>query len=298
VYQIPQASRTATGRALANVLSLKGEEEKITSVIPVRQFDEVHFLVMATKRGIVKKTALAAYSRPKQGGIIGIALDPEDKLIDVVLTKTGDEIVLCTKQGMAIRFDESQVRASGRDTRGVKGITLAPEDEVVGMTVTDPEGYLLTVCEKGFGKRTPFGANQAGEEAAEDEAGEPVEEAPEAAPEEGGEEAGEETRDRSAMRYRKQRRGGKGVRDIRTSDRNGPVVDIAAVRDGDEIILITQQGMVNRTRVSEIRKVGRNTQGVRIMGVNDGDKLASLAKVAREEVEEQQDALQDEAPAD
>jgi DNA gyrase subunit A len=281
VYHIPEMGRTSPGRNIANVLSLK-PEEKITSVIPVRQFDRDSHLLMATRRGQVKKTALQEYSRPKSGGIIGIALDEGDMLIDVALTREGDEVVLSTRHGMAIRFDESQVRSMGRNTRGVKGINLPDGDEVVGMVVADPDGYLLTVCENGYGKRTPFGANVAGEEApeAEAEAEEPAEEpAGEAAEAEGG----EGPKDRSAMRYRKQRRGGKGLRDIRTSERNGPVVGVAAVRDDDDIMLITTHGMVNRTHVREIRVVGRNTQGVRVMNLNDGDKIASLAKVAREE---------------
>ena len=156
-------SRTSAGRAIANVLSLK-PEEKITSVIPVRRFESDHHLLMATRRGLVKKTALQEYSRPKSGGIIGISLDEGDTLIDVALTQPGDEVVLSTRQGMAIRFDEAQARAMGRNTRGVKGINLQEGDEVVGMVVADPEGYLLTVCENGYGKRTPFGANTAGEE--------------------------------------------------------------------------------------------------------------------------------------
>jgi DNA gyrase subunit A len=286
VYDIPQMSRTSTGRAIANVLSFK-PEEKITSLIPVRRFDADHYLLMATRRGIVKKTALEEYSRPKSGGIIGIHLDEGDTLIGVVVTQAGDEVVLSTRMGMAIRFDEAQARAMGRNTRGVKGINLQDNDEVVGLTVADPEGYLLTVCENGHGKRTPFGANVAGEEPPEAEAEEPAEEAaPETAEGEAveGEAAeGEATRDRSGMRYRKQRRGGKGLRDIRTTERNGPVVGVVAVRDGDDIMLITEQGMVNRTHVNEIRIVGRNTQGVRVMDLNEGDKIASLAKIARED---------------
>jgi DNA gyrase subunit A len=190
-------------------------------------------------------------------------------------------VVLSTRHGMAIRFDEANARAMGRNTRGVKGINLAGDDAVVGMVIADPDGYLLTVCENGYGKRTPFGANTAGEvaEADAEEAVEEPAEAEEAA--EGGD--GEEVKDRGSMRYRKQRRGGKGVRDIRTSERNGPVVGITAVRDGDDIVLITVQGMVNRTHVDEIRVVGRNTQGVRVMNLNEGDKVASLAKVARED---------------
>ncbi len=287
VYDIPQMSRTSPGRAIANVLSLR-PEEKITSVIPVRRFDTERHLLMGTRRGLVKKTALHEYSRPKQGGIIGISLDEGDTLIGVVLTQPGDEVVLSTRQGMAIRFDEAQARAMGRNTRGVKGINLMEGDEVVGLVVADPEGYLLTVCENGYGKRTPFGANTAGEVAPESDGDEAVEEPADEAPEEPvGEPAeGEEPAPTSSsMRYRKQRRGGKGVRDIRTSDRNGPVVGVAAVRDGDEIMLITAGGMVNRSPVAEIRKVGRNTQGVRVMNLNEGDKIASTAKVAREDAD-------------
>jgi DNA gyrase subunit A len=285
VYDIPQGSRIAAGRAIANVLSLK-PDEKIASVVPVRRFEgegERH-LLMATQRGIVKKTPLADYSRPRTGGVIGISLDEGDGLIGVALTEPGDEILLCTNRGMAIRFDEADARAMGRNTRGVKGINLAGEDEVVGMVVADPDGFLLTVCANGYGKRTPFGANVAGD--VTDDSDEPVEEA---VAEPASEEAGEEgPQDRSNMRYRKQRRGGKGVRDVRTSERNGPVVGVLAVRDTDDIMLITAGGMVNRTHVSEVRVVGRNTQGVRVMGLKEGDRIASLAKVAREE---------DEAPA-
>jgi DNA gyrase subunit A len=283
VYDIPQMSRTSTGRSIANVLSLK-PEEKITSVIPVRRFDDQHCLMMATRRGLVKKTALVEYSRPRSGGIIGLGLEEGDTLIDVVMTQPGDEVVLSTRHGMAIRFDEAQVRTMGRGAKGVKGINLQDGDEVVGMVVADPDGYLLTICENGYGKRTPFGANVAGEEPpeaeAEEVAEEPAEETAEEAPVEG-----EAAKDRSGMRYRKQRRGGKGLRDIRTSERNGLVVGIAPVRDGDDIMLITAQGMVNRTHVREIRVVGRNTQGVRVMNLNEGDKIASLAKVAREDAE-------------
>jgi DNA gyrase subunit A len=286
VYDIPEQSRTSTGRAIANVLSLK-DEEKISSVIPVRRFDDTHHLLMATRRGLVKKTALEQYSRPKAGGIIGIALEEGDSLIDVALTKSGDEVILSTRMGMAIRFDETQARPMGRNTYGVKGINLQDGDEVVGMVVTDPDGYLLTVCENGYGKRTPFGANTAGGEPAEAEAETEteVEEPSEEPAAEGTEEEGEAAPDRSGMRYRKQRRGGKGLRDIRTSERNGPVIGVLSVRDGDDIMLITTQGMVNRTHVDEIRVIGRNTQGVRIMNLNEGDKIASIAKVAREDGE-------------
>jgi DNA gyrase subunit A len=286
VFDIPEMSRTAAGRYIAQVLSLR-EEEKITSVIPVRSFEGDCHLLMATQRGLVKKTALSAYSRPKQGGIIGINLDKNDTLIGVVLTQAGDEVVLCTRKGMAIRFDEGQVRAMGRNTRGVKGINLQGDDEVIGLVVADPEGFLLTICANGYGKRTPFGANAVGDsepEGAEEadvaepvQAAEPSEAEPESAEEE------EDGRESSSMHYRRQRRGGKGLIDIKTTARNGPVVGVVSVRENDDIMLITVNGMVNRTHVSEIRVIGRNTQGVRVMNLNNGDQIASVASVAHEE---------------
>jgi DNA gyrase subunit A len=286
VYNIPEASRISAGRSIANVLSLK-PDEKIASVIPVRRFEGDFFVLMATRNGLVKKTPLDDYSRPRQGGIIGINLEEGDTLIDVCLTKVTDEVVISSRNGMAIRFSESDARPMGRNTKGVKGINLQEGDSLLGMVVADPDGFLLTICENGYGKRTPFGPNTAdeipeGEEPAAEEAV-----SAETAPSEPTETVeGEGPPDRSAMRYRKQRRGGKGVRDIRTSERNGLVVGIASVRDTDDIMLITFQGMVNRTKVSEIRTVGRNTQGVRVMNLNEGDRIVSVAKVAREDVAE------------
>ncbi|MFO0847390.1 MAG: DNA gyrase subunit A [Gemmataceae bacterium] len=284
VYRIPEATRTSAGRSIANVLSLK-PDEKIAGIIPVRQFEDGYYLLKATKQGLVKKTPLMDYSRVRAGGIIGIALEDGDALIDVALCKSGDEVVLSTRNGMAIRFAESDARPMGRNTKGVKGINLTEGDELVGMVVADPDGMLLTVCENGYGKRTPFGPNTAAE-ASDDSVDDEAPESPPVATgglEDAGEgEEGAEPTDRSAMRYRRQRRGGKGVRDIRTSERNGKVVGITDVRDGDEIMLITVQGMVTRSKVDDIRTTGRNTQGVRVMNLNDGDRIATIAKVARE----------------
>jgi DNA gyrase subunit A len=290
VYDIPEAARTSGGRSIANVLTLK-EEEKIEGVIPVRHFEENAFLLMATKNGLVKKTELTEYSRPRQGGVIGINLEDGDTLIDVALVRSGDEVVLSTRNGMAIRFSEADARPMGRNTKGVRGIKLVGPDEVIGMVVADPDGHLLTVCENGYGKRTPFGANTAdlGEEVdgeVEDETPEPAEPAAGDAEVTVEGEAGPEGEERSTMRYRRQRRGGKGVKDIRTSERNGQVVGVLPVRETDDLMLITLQGMVTRIRASEIRISGRNTQGVRVITPNEGDKLASVAKVAREEVAE------------
>ena len=303
VYNIPEATRTSGGRSIANVLSLK-PDEKIEGVIPVRHFEENTYLMMATKNGLIKKTSLTEYSRPRMGGVIGINLEEGDALIDVALVRPGDEIVLSTRNGTAIRFAETDARPMGRNTKGVKGISLQAGDELVGMVVADPDGQLLTVCENGYGKRTPFGANTptpiaevngdpvpdevVDEESASAASAAIVVVVPEIAddaasgdPAAGDSDAPED--ERSGMKYRKQRRGGKGLKDIRTSDRNGLVVGILPVRDTDDIIMITLQGMVTRIKASEIRVTGRNTQGVRVINPNEGDKVASIAKVAREE---------------
>ena len=297
VYRIPEASRTSNGRSIANVLQLK-PDEKIASVIPVREFEAGTFLLMATRQGLVKKTSLMEYSRPRQGGIIGINLEDGDALMQVCVTRPGDEVVLSTKQGMAIRFGESDVRAMGRGAIGVWGIKLnkTKEDSLVGMVVADPDGFLLTLCENGFGKRTPFGANEASLPEDDGETPEPLEvDAPAA---EGEEETESEDgpAEKGGMRYRKQRRGGKGVKDMKVTAKNGPCVGIVAVRTGDEIMVITAQGMVVRTKVDDIRIVGRNTQGVKVMTPNEGDKIITLAKLAGESAPDEVIGLPDPTP--
>ncbi len=284
VYRIPQASRTSPGRSVANVLSLR-EEEKITSIVPVREFAEDQFLTMATRQGTVKKTDLMAFSNVRQGGIIGITLEEGDELIQVTLTRPDDEIVLSTRKGMAIRFRESNVRAMGRTAKGVRGIRLTKDDALVGMVIADPEGLLLTICENGLGKRTPFGANTPLPEGTNGEVeDESVEEAAE--PNETESSDSESESDPSSMRYRLQRRGGKGLKDVKVTAKNGPVVGVASIRNGDEIMLITKDGMVTRSKVDDIRVVGRNTQGVKVMNLNGDDKLVTVAKVAQENVGE------------
>lgn len=276
VYDLPLQGRTAKGRALVNLLTLEGGEV-VQDCIDVREFVDNQYLLMATRAGIVKKTALSAYSRPKKGGIIAIKLDDDDALIDVVKVAPGQDVVLSTSNGMSIRFCESDARAMGRDTMGVKGINLAKGDQLVGMVVAEENTTLLTVCENGYGKRTPFGVIEAEETAvAGDPEAEPVEAAePEA------EEESEEGSTSSGMRYRRQRRGGKGLRDIKTTDRNGKVLGILAVNDGDDVLMISQSGMMQRIRAVDISLIGRNTQGVRIMRL-DGEKLASLARIPAE----------------
>lgn len=241
VYELPSYGRTAKGRALANVVETQ-EGEKITAILRVETFDD-RFLVTATKKGLIKKTALEQYSRPRAGGIIAVGLEEGDSLVGVNLCRAGQTIVLGTRDGMSIRFEEADARSMGRSAVGVWGIRLEDGDAVCDMVVTDGTGTLLTVCENGYGKRTP------------------VEE------------------------YRLQSRGGKGIIDIKTSDRNGKVVNLLAVGDDDEVMLITKDGQIVRTMVGGISVVGRNTQGVRCIALNDGDKLVGVARIPREEPE-------------
>jgi len=304
VYDLPLQGRTSRGRSIANMLKLQ-EGEKVTNLIPVREFDATSALMMATRRGLVKKTMLEAYSRPMKGGIIAIKLEDVDSLIGVAHTRPGDEVVLSTKKGKCIRFNESDARAMGRATYGVKGINLRAEDEVVGMAVADPDpgATLLTVCELGFGKRTPFGTSGAPDEGDEDETAPdsatpeapPTDETPTApagqgtsAPTEGdtageGSESEPEPTSRGNMRYRTQRRGGKGLIDIKTTARNGDVVAIISIHDDDQVMISTTRGMLVRIRVSDIRVIGRNTQGVRLIRLDEGDTVAGMAKIAAEE---------------
>lgn len=262
VYDIPELSRTSKGRAVINLLRLE-EGEQILDCIPVRDFDvEGHFLTMATRQGLIKKTDLSAYSRPKKGGIIAIKLRDDDELVDVAIVKPGDEIILSTAEGMAIRFSQTDARPMGRNTSGVKGINLSADDSVAGMVVADPTAQLLTICENGYGKRTPFGPNR-------DQA------------------SGEEA---SSKIYRTQKRGGKGLRDIKATHRNGNVVDIVRVDDEDEVLMMTKGGKIQRIRASDISIVGRNTQGVRIMKTDDGDALAAVVRVPPDELDDESEA--------
>jgi DNA gyrase subunit A len=258
VYDLPMATRTSGGRAIVNLLQL-GEAEKITGLVPVREFRDDECLMMVTRRGTVKKTELTAFKRPLGRGIIALGLDEGDQLIGVARTKAGDQVVLSTRQGMAIRFDESDVRAMGRPAHGVKGISLADDDEVIGMVVANGEddpASLLTVCANGYGKRTVL------------------------------------------TEYRSQNRGGKGLIDIKTSERNGPVVAIAKVTDADEVMLTTTGGILIRTPVSDMRLIGRNTQGVRLIRVEEGDTVSSLARMPEEELASEGDLDELEPGAD
>ncbi|MBL8869054.1 MAG: DNA gyrase subunit A [Planctomycetaceae bacterium] len=285
VYDLPQMGRDSRGRAVINLLNL-APEEKIMECVPVRDFNvEGHFLLMATRKGIVKKTPLEDYSRPKKGGIIAIKLREDDELVDVVVTKTGEQIVLSTSRGMAIRFQESDARPMGRNTSGVKGISLTKEDQVVGMVVADPSATLLTLCENGYGKRTYFGAGEVLAPAADAEEGTETETPePPPAPEAEGDSSDDHS---SSNTYRTQRRGGKGVIDIKTTKRNGPVIGIAPVTDEDELLMMTARGKIQRVAAKEISIISRNTQGVRIMSLDEGDTVAAIVRVPVEKDEEE-----------
>ena len=252
VHEIPEAGRAAKGKALVNLLALAGDE-KVTATLPVKEFREDRFVVMATKQGIVKKTELSAYGNPRQGGIIALGLEEGDKLISVHVTDGQREILLGTKQGITIRFTEDEVRPMGRTAYGVKGITLEEGNVVIGMETITPDSTtsILTVTEGGYGKRTPV------------------------------------------TEYRIQGRGGKGIISVKTTERNGLAVGFLQVREGDQIMLMAAQGKVLRCSVDDIREIGRNTQGVRILELNGDDRVVAVARLA--ESTERDDAGPDES---
>jgi DNA gyrase subunit A len=239
VYDIPSMARQSKGRAIMNLLQIS-EQERICAVVAVRQFDE-RFLVTATRKGQIKKTALAAYANPRRGGIVATGLDEGDVVIGVAITRGSDEVVLGTANGQAIRFKETDVRAMGRTAAGVRGVHLRDADEVVVMAIVDPQATLLTSCENGYGKRTSF------------------------------------------EEYPLQGRGGYGVINIKTTERNGKVVAMKSIRDADELMLITQGGMIVRIGAADLRTIGRATQGVRLITLKEDDKLVGVARVVAED---------------
>jgi len=240
VFEIPEAGRAAKGKAIVNLVQLQ-PEEKITAAIPVRDFQEEAYLFMATADGTVKKTALGEFANPRRGGIIAIGLKENNSLIDVKLTDGKQEIILATKNGIAIRFKESEVRQIGRSGQGVWGIKLDKGDVLIGAEVVSPRDVFLTATENGYGKRTEVG------------------------------------------KYRLQSRGGKGVRNIKTDARNGLVVGIKKVNSDDEIMVMTEKGMTIRLPVKDVSIIGRNVKGVRLVRLEEGDKVAAIAVVVKEE---------------
>jgi DNA gyrase subunit A len=243
VYDLPDLPRTSRGRAMANVIQLDAGE-KVSSQVCVRHFDDEHYIIFATRQGRIKKTVLSEFSRPKRVGIIAITLKEGDTLIAASSGKEGDEVILGTRQGIAIRFPEGDARPMGRTAAGVGGISLRDGDEVVDMVVVDPKVEdltLLTVCENGHGKRTPL------------------------------------------SEYRLQGRNGSGTINIRTTERNGLVVALKAVTDKDDLVIISESGIIMRMSAADLRAIGRATQGVRLMNLKEGDKLTSVERAVREE---------------
>lgn len=237
VYEVPEGSRTSRGKAIVNLLELAGEE-KFATLIQTRDFPDDEFVVFATANGTIKKTRMSAYARPRAGGIIAINIEEGDRLIGVRRTTGNNDLMLITRQGMSIRFHETDLRDMGRDTTGVKGITLGKENDAVeSIEVVEEGGTLLCVSENGYGKRTTF-----------DE-------------------------------YRVQTRGGKGIITMKTSDRNGLVVSAHTVHDHEALMMITAKGVMIRFAVDDLRTISRNTQGVRLINLEEGDKLVSATPV-------------------
>ncbi|MHC4168790.1 MAG: DNA gyrase subunit A, partial [Planctomycetota bacterium] len=249
VYDVPSLSRQSRGRNIVNLLSLGNQQ--VASIINVSSFvdegEQQRQLVMATRNGIVKKTKLSAYGNPRPSGVIAIKLDANDDLIGVALTTGEDDIILGTRDGMTIRFEESQARSMGRVSRGVIGIKLRGGDTVVDMVIVEEKAALFTVCENGYGKRTGLD------------------------------------------NYRPQSRGGLGLRNIKTTDRNGKVVALKAVHSKDDLMMITANGIIIRTGLDQIRSIGRNTQGVRLIKLKEGDKLVAAEKIVSESASDPKD---------
>ncbi|MDP3025026.1 MAG: DNA gyrase subunit A [candidate division Zixibacteria bacterium] len=242
VHEIPVGGKVTKGKSITNLLDL-AEGERIRAFAPVKEFVENRYVVMSTKKGTIKKTELSAFSNPRRGGINAINIDEGDELIEATITDGTCDIVLGTKEGLAIRFSEDRVRSMGRTAYGVKGISLRGKDEVVGMVVIKRDATLLVVTENGFGKRTPISD------------------------------------------YRVTNRGGKGVINVKTSERNGKVVAIKEVLEDDELMIITEKGIIIRQPVKQIKEIGRNTQGVKLINLDEGDRVVDVARVVKSEEE-------------
>ncbi|MDE1976533.1 MAG: DNA gyrase subunit A, partial [Elusimicrobia bacterium] len=244
-YEVPEANRTSRGKAVVNLLALTGEE-KTSSVIAIRSFEEKKgretYLVMCTRAGTIKKTPLSDFENIRRSGIIAITLDEGDILVEVQHTSGKDEVLIATKAGMSIRFQESDVRPMGRSARGVRGIRLDKKDQVIGMESFPPESKktLLTVCENGYGKRTDL------------------------------------------SEYRGQHRGGGGVITIKATERNGAVAGVKLVTNEDDLMVMTEHGKAVRLRCRDIKAISRNTQGVRLVRMEEGDRIARVAPIANE----------------
>jgi len=245
VYKIPEAGRTAKGKPIINLLNLS-TNERVQAVLPVKEFKENWFVTMVTKKGTIKKTSLDAFSRPMKKGIIALTTDEGDTLVDAKVTQGNQHVVLVSKEGQSIRFEETDVRPMGRSARGVAGMRLDNQDEVIGMAIVDSDSQkeqLLTVTQNGYGKRTLM------------------------------------------EEYRVQGRGGSGIMTMKITDKNGPIVAVRQVSDEDELILASDKGKVIRTRVAEISEVGRVAQGVRLINLEEGEQVAAVARIVERDDE-------------
>ncbi|MDX9757836.1 MAG: DNA gyrase subunit A [Bacteroidota bacterium] len=240
VFEVPEGGRTARGRAIINLIN-KQKDENVAAFVTVKEFTDTQFIMMVTGDGTVKKTVLSAYGNPRSTGIIAIHLSGDDNLIDAKITDGGSDILIATRNGQAIRFNETDVRDMGRNATGVRGISLAADDVVIGMVVGRPNGNVLVVSEHGYGKRSEVAS------------------------------------------YRHTKRGGKGVITMNVTEKTGLVIAIKEVSDQDDIVIITERGLIIRQHVRNIRVMGRNTQGVRLIDLRDGDSIADIARVGAEE---------------
>jgi DNA gyrase subunit A len=245
---VPDAAASARGKAVVNLISIPSDR-KLAGVVPVREFSEGRYVLMVTRKGVIKKTSLADFQNIRLNGIIAINIDEGDKLLDVILTDGHKRIFIATHNGLAIRFDEKKVRPMGRATRGMRGIDLRGDDYVVSVCAVsaDDNERMLSVSEQGYGKQTPI------------------------------------------TTYRLQSRGGKGVINMKTTEKTGKVVAVFPVDDESEMMIITQQGKLIRIEASQIRKTGRSAQGVRLIKTEEGDQVTSASLVepsAEEETEE------------
>lgn len=248
VHKIPEAGRAAKGKPIVNLLNL-GTNERIQAVLPVREFKESEFVVMVTAQGTIKKTSLGLFARPLKKGVIAITFDPGDTLVDARITSGTQNIILVSKQGQSIQFEESDVRSMGRTARGVSGMRVDQGDEVIGMAIidpADPKTQILTVTEKGYGKRTLL------------------------------------------EEYRTQGRGGSGIMTMKITEKNGPIVAVRSVTEQDDIIIASDRGKVMRTKVAEISEVGRVAQGVRLISMEEGETVGAVAKIVEKEEEEKE----------
>ena len=247
VWEIPEAGRTARGKAIVNLLQL-GQGESVAAFLPIRTFDDEHYIMMVTRNGLVKKTVLSAYGNPRRNGIVALNILEGDALIEALLTDGDNDIVIASRNGQAVRFHEGDVRTMGRGAQGVRGIRLGDDDRVVGMLASGRDTTLLSVTEHGYGKRT------------------------------------------SIENYRLTRRASKGVTNIRTSERNGSVVSIHAVSDEDELMIITTNGLIIRLPVRDLRPISRNTQGVRLINLGEGDRVIDVSRITPGEEDVESDS--------